>query len=181
MPTAGNTHEIAQAAAPECRIVYVDNDPVVLAHARALLRSTAGRRQLPRRGRPRPRHDHRGGRPTLDFTQPVAVVLIDILNFLPDPLQVMAGLLAPLPSGSYLAVMQPTADEPLAVAAERWNQISPVRVYLRDRPTIEGWFTSLGLGLIQPGLVELDRWRPAPGDRRYPGGMPLLGAVARKP
>ncbi len=93
----------------------------------------------------------------------------------------MAGLLAPLPSGSYLAMMQPTADKRLAAAAERWNRISPVQVYLRDRATVEDWITALGLDPVKPGIVELDCWRPAPGDPRYPGGMPLLGAVARKP
>jgi S-adenosyl methyltransferase len=77
--------------------------------------------------------------------------------------------------------MQPAEDERLAAAAERWNQVSPVQVYLRDRAAVEGWFARLGLDLIEPGIVDLDRWRPAPGDPQYPGGMPLLGAVARKP
>jgi hypothetical protein len=181
MPTAGNTHEVAQAAAPGCRIVYVDNDPVVLTHARALLRSAAGGVSFLDADARDPAAVIDGARQTLDLTQPVGVVMIDILNFLPDPLAAMAGLLAPLPSGSYLAVMQPAEDERLAAAAERWNQVSPVQVYLRDRGTVEGWFARLGLGLIEPGIVELDRWRPAPGDPQYPGGMPLLGAVARKP
>jgi trans-aconitate methyltransferase len=181
MPTAGNTHEVAQAAAPGCRIVYVDNDPVVLTHARALLRSAAGGVSFLDADARDPAAVIDGARQTLDLTQPVGVVMIDILNFLPDPLAAMAGLLAPLPSGSYLAVMQPAEDERLAAAAERWNQVSPVQVYLRDRGTVEGWFARLGLDLIEPGIVELDRWRPAPGDPQYPGGMPLLGAVARKP
>jgi hypothetical protein len=181
MPSGGNTHEVAQAAAPGCRTVYVDNDPIVLTHARALLRSAAGGVSFLDADARDPAAVIVGASKTLDLTQPVAVVMIDILNFLPDPVEAMAGLMEPLPSGSYLAAMQPTADEPLAVAAERWNKISPVQVYLRDRATIEGWFTGLGLELTEPGLVELDRWRPAPGDRRYPGGMPLLGAVARKP
>jgi hypothetical protein len=181
MPTAGNTHEVAQAAAPACRIVYVDNDPVVLAHARALLRSAAGGVSFLDADARDPASVIDGARQTLDLTRPVAVVMIDILNFLPDPVAVMAGLLAPLPSGSYLAVMQPTADERLAPAAERWNRISPVQVYLRDQATVEGWFAGLGLDLVEPGIVELDRWRSAPGDRHYAGGMPVLGAVARKP
>jgi hypothetical protein len=181
IPTAGNTHEIAQAAAPGCRIVYVDNDPVVLAHARALLRSAAGGVSFLDADARDPDSVIDGAGATLDLTRPVAVVMIDILNFLPDPVAVMAGLLAPLPSGSYLAVMQPTADERLAPAAERWNRISPVQVYLRDQATVEGWFAGLGLDLVEPGIVELDRWRSAPGDRHYAGGMPVLGAVARKP
>jgi hypothetical protein len=180
MPAGGNTHEVAQAAASGCRIVYVDNDPIVLAHARALLRSEAGGVSLLDADARDPAAVIDGARPTLDLERPVAVVMTD-LNFLPDPLAVMAGLLAPLPSGSYLAVLQPTTDERLAAAAERWNRISPARVYLRDRDTVGGWFSSLGLDPIEPGVVELDRWRPAPGDPRSPGGMPLLGAVARKP
>jgi hypothetical protein len=181
MPSGGNTHEVAQAAAPGCRIVYVDNDPIVLTHARALLRSAAGGVSFLNADARDPAAVIAGAGQTLDLMQPVAVVMIDILNFLPDPLKAMAGLVDPLPSGSYLAAVQPTMDEPLAVAAERWNRISPVQVYLRDRGTVEGWFSDLGLDLIEPGLVELDRWRPAPGDPRYPSGMPLLGAVARKP
>jgi hypothetical protein len=181
MPTAGNTHEVAQAAAPGCRIVYVDNDPVVLTHARALLRSAAGGVSFLDADARDPAGVIDGARQTLDLARPIAVVMIDILNLLPDPLAAMTGLLAPLPSGSYLAVMQPAADERLAVAAERWNQVSPVQVFLRDRDTVESWFAELGLDLIEPGIVELDHWRPAPGDPRYPGGIPLLGAVARKP
>jgi trans-aconitate methyltransferase len=181
MPSGGNTHEVAQAAAPGARIVYVDNDPIVLTHARALLRSAAGGVSFLDADARDTGAVIAGASKTLDLTQPVAVVMIDILNFLPDPLEVMTGLLEQLPSRSYLALMQPTADEPLAAAAERWNRISPVQVYLRDRGAVEGWLARLGLDVIEPGIIELDRWRPAPGDPQYPGGMPLLGAVARKP
>jgi S-adenosyl methyltransferase len=181
IPAAGNTHEVAQAAAPACRIVYVDNDPVVLAHARALLRSAAGGVSFLDADARDPAAVIAGASKTLDLAQPVAVVMIDILNFLVDPVAAMAGLVAPLPSGSYLVALQPTPDERLGVAGERWNQISPVPVFLRDRGTVQGWFAGLGLDLIEPGLVELDRWRPTPGDPQYPGGLPLLGAVARKP
>jgi len=181
IPTAGNTHEVAQAAAPGCRIVYVDNDPVVLTHARALLRSAAGGVSFLDADARDPASVIAGARQTLDLARPVAVVMIDILNLLPDPLAAMAGLVAPLPPGSYLAVMQPAEDARLAAAAERWNQISPVQVFLRDRGTVERWFADLGLDLIEPGIVELDHWRPTPGDPQYPGGMPLLGAVGRKP
>ncbi|MGD0701673.1 MAG: SAM-dependent methyltransferase [Trebonia sp.] len=181
IPSGGSTHEVAQAAAPGCRIVYVDNDPVVLAHARALLRSAAGGVSFLDADARDTDAVIAGASKTLDLTQPVAVIMTDTLNFLPDPLEVMAGLVAPLPSGSYLAVIQPSTDERLAAAAERWNRISPAQVYLRDRATVGGWLTSLGLDPIEPGLVELDHWRPAPGDPQYPGGMPLLGVVAKKP
>ena len=181
MPTGGNTHEVAQAAAPDCRVVYVDNDPIVLTHARALLRSEEGGVSFLDADARDPAAVIDGARPTLDLERPVAVVMIDILDFLPDPLAAMAGLLAPLPSGSYLAMMQPTADKRLAAAADRWNRISPVQVYLRDRAMVEDWIAALGLDPVKPGIVEVDRWRPEPGDPRYPGGIPLLGAVARKP
>jgi hypothetical protein len=181
IPTAGNTHEVAQAAAPGCRVVYVDNDPIVLAHARALLRSAAGGVSFLDADARDPDSVIDGARQTLDLDRPVAVVLIDILNFLPDPVATMAGLLAPLAPGSYLAVMQPTTDPRLAAAAERWNRISPVQVYLRTYATVERWLAGLGLGLIEPGIVGVDRWRPTPDAPHHPGGMPLLGAVARKP
>jgi hypothetical protein len=181
MPTGGNTHEVAQAAAPGCRVVYVDDDPIVLTHARALLRSEAGGVSFLDADARETAAVLDGAGETLDVKQPVAVVMIDVLSFLPDPLAVMAGLLAPLPPGSYLAIMQPAADKRLAAAAERWNKISPVQVYLRDRATVEDWIGALGLDPVKPGIVEVDRWHPAPGDLRYPGGMPLLGAVARKP
>ena len=111
--------------------------------------------------------------------------MIDILNFLPDPIDAMAGLLEPLPSGSYLVIMQPAADERLAAAlAERWNRISPVRVYLRGRATVEDWPRRLTRPgpWWQPGIVELDQWRPAP-ERPVSTrtGCRCHGAVGRKP
>jgi hypothetical protein len=75
--------------------------------------------------------------------------------------------------------MQPARDERLTVAARRWNQLAATPVYLRDRDQVSRWFT--GLELIDPGIVEVHRWRPAPEDPECPNGMPLLGAVARKP
>jgi hypothetical protein len=181
LPTAGNTHEVAQAVDPGCRIVYVDNDPVVLSHARAVLRSAEGGVSFLDADARDPAAVIAGAARTLDLAQPVAIVTIDILNFLKDADAVLAGLVEPVPSGSYLVVMQPTPDDLLAVAAERWNHISPVPVILRDRGTIEHWFSDLGMELVEPGLVPLHRWRPEPGDPRCSDTLPLLGAVARKP
>jgi hypothetical protein len=124
------------------RVVYVDNDPVVLSHARALLCSF-------------------------------------VLNFLAEADDILARLVAAVPSGSYLALMQPTQDAGLGAAARRWNRVSPTPVFLRDRAAVARWFT--GLYLVEPGLVERHRWRPSPDDREYQGTMPLLGAVGRKP
>jgi hypothetical protein len=107
--------------------------------------------------------------------------MIDILNFISGAEGVLAGLVGAVASGSYLVVMQPTPDELLAIAGERWNHISPVPVILRDRATVERWFADLGLDLVEPGLVQLHRWRPEPEDPACSDTLPLLGAVARKP
>jgi S-adenosyl methyltransferase len=180
MPTAGNTHEVAQAVDPSCRIVYVDNDPVVLSHARAGLRSSAegATSYLEADARDIPTVIA-GASATLDFARPVGVIMIEILNFLENAADVLARLAAAVPAGSYLAVMQPSSDERLTVAARRWNQLGATPVFLRDRGQVAGWFT--GLELIDPGIVEVNRWRPAPGDPDHQGAMPFLGAVARKP
>jgi len=179
LPAAGNTHEIAQATDPACRVVYVDNDPVVLSHARALLRSPTGGVTYLDADASQTAAVVAGARATLDFAKPVAVIMIDILNFLEDADRILADLVAAVPSGSYLALMQPTGDEGLAVAARRWNQIARTPIYLRDRATVARWLT--GLVLVEPGVIEVNRWRPAPDDPEYNGVLPLLGAVARKP
>ena len=182
IPTAGNTHEVAQEVAPESRIVYVDNDPVVLTHARALLRSCPeGVTSYIDADAREPGKIVARARETLDFDEPVAIVMINILNFIEGPEEVAAvvrTLVAELSSGSYLAIMQPAVDEGLVAAQRRWNQVAPMPVWLRDRDEVASWLT--GLELVEPGIVEVDKWRPAEGDPVYPGGMPLYGAVARK-
>jgi hypothetical protein len=105
--------------------------------------------------------------------------MIDILNFLEEAADVLDRLTAAVPAGSYLAVMQPAKDDRLAVAARRWNQLAATPVFLRDRTEVARWFA--GLQLVDPGIVEVHRWRPEPGDAVFPEGMPLLAAVARKP
>jgi hypothetical protein len=180
IPTAGNTHEVAQAVDPSCRIVYVDNDPVVLSHARALLRSSdeGATSYLDADARDTPAI-MAGACATLDLARPVGIIMIDILNFLEDAAGVVARLAAAVPAGSYLTVMQPSRDQRLTEAAQRWNQLAATPVILRDRDQVVRWFT--GLELIDPGIVEVHRWRPGPDDPDYPQGMPLFGAVARKP
>jgi len=180
MPTAGNTHEVAQAVDPSCRVVYVDNDPVVLSHARAGLRSSAeGATSYLEADARDTQTVIAGASATLDFARPVGVIMIEILNFLEDAADVLARLAAAVSAGSYLAVMQPSRDQRLTAAARRWNQLAATPVFLRDRDQVARWFT--GLELIDPGIVEVHQWRPAPGDPDYPEGMPLFGAVARKP
>ena len=179
IPTAGNTHEVAQAVDPFCRIVYVDNDPVVLSHARAGLRSSEeGATSYLDADVRDTRAVMAGASATLDLAQPVGVIMINILNFLEDAAEVLARLAAAVPAGSYLAIMQPSRDERLTAAARRWNQLAATPVFLRDQGMVACWLA--GLELVDPGIVEVHRWRPDPGDPDYPEGMPLLGAVARK-
>jgi trans-aconitate methyltransferase len=186
LPTANNTHEIAQRAAPESRIVYVDNDPIVLAHARALLTSA------------RPgvtayvEADLRDvgkilaeARPVLDFSQPVALVLLQILHFIPDtddPYGIVAQLLEPLPPGSFLVLAHATLDlatPGLLAAIEHYNQSSAVTATQRTRAEITRFFD--GLDLIGPGVVPLGYWRPAPVAEVPSQGLPVFTAVGRKP
>ena len=183
IPTAGNTHEIAQSVDTTCRVVYVDNDPVVLAHARALLRSRPeGVTSYIDADAREPGKIIASAQETLDFDQPVAIVMIHILNYIEGPAEVAAivgTLTAALPSGGHLAIMHPAADKRLVAAQQRWNQLAPIRLWLRDRTELASWLT--GLELVDPGIVELDKWRPAGSDPVYPNGMPIYGVVARKP
>lgn len=186
IPTAGNTHEIAQSVAPECRIVYVDNDPIVLAHARALLRSSPeGVTSYIDADAREPSKIIASARLALDFDQPVALILIDILNFIEGtsgPRDILDALLDAVPSGSYLALTQPASDldDTTVAAQQRWNQIAATTpVWLRDRAEVTSWFG--GLELVSPGIVELDKWRPAATDPVCTQVMPVYGAVARKP
>jgi hypothetical protein len=186
IPTAGNTHEVAQSVAPRSRIVLVDNDPVVLVHARALLRSSPeGVTSYLDADIREPVKIVEAARETLDFEQPVALVLIDVLNFIEGTAGEIAAILRPLldaaPSGSYLALTQAASDldRTLITAQRRWNEMATTPVWLRDRAAVASWFD--GLELIEPGLVEVDKWRPAEGDPVYDGVLPLYGAVGRKP
>jgi len=186
IPTGGNTHEVAQAVAPDCRIVYVDNDPVVLAHARALLRSSPeGVTSYLDADAREPGKIIEAARETLDFDQPAALVLIHVLTFIEgavgDIACIIRTLLDAVPSGSYIAITQPASDldEALIRAQRRWNEMAPTPMWLRDRATVTSWFD--GLELIEPGVVELNRWRPTGDDPRCDGVLPVYGAVGRKP
>ena len=180
LPVSDVTHEVAQAADPSCRVVYVDNDPVVLVHARARLRSEAegstGYLNVDARDITALLD---GAAQTLDLAQPVGILMISVLKFIPDADDVVTGLASAVAAGSHLAVMQPADDERLTVAQRLWNRVGEPQVFLRDRSQVSAWFG--GLELVDPGLVEVNNWRPAPGDPKYPGGLPLLAAVARRP
>jgi hypothetical protein len=174
-----NAHAVARALQPDCAVVYVANDPVVLSHARATLRSPAAGAIKYVEADP---GDVESFLPcvleTLDLGEPVGVVMPDTLGFTRNAAAVVTALVAALPAGSYLAVIQGVADERLGAAVRWWNRVSPTPMYLRDAHEVAGWFT--GCDILEPGVVEIHRWRPGPNEPDYPGGVPLLGAVARK-
>ena len=185
IPSANNTHEIAQATAASCRIVYVDNDPIVLAHARALLTSSpAGATDyLDADLRDTDTILAHAAR-TLDFSQPVAVMLIAILHLIPDdddPYRIVARLMQAVPAGSYLALSHVASDiepEKQAEAARRYNQAARDKQNHRTRAEVTRFFA--GLDLVQPGVVAVQQWRP---DTEAEAGSKsaMWGGVARKP
>lgn len=188
IPTANNTHEVAQAVAPEARIVYTDNDPVVLAHARALLTSTApGKTDYIDADLREPGKIMAAAAQTLDLGQPIAVLLLAILGFISDsedPHAIVAQLMDPLPAGSYLVISHPAegiSDE-MAEAARIWNERSPYQIKLRSPADIARFFD--GLELLEPGVVQLPEWRPDTAAPRIgsPGGtvVPHYCGVGRK-
>ena len=185
LPTAGNTHEVAQSVEPRCRVVYVDNDPVVLVHARALLMSTPeGVTSYIDADAREPEAIIAQARQTLDFTAPVAVMMVDLLNFIEDNdtvAAVVSTLMAAVPPGSHLAIMHPAndLDPDLLEAERRWNKMAAQRVKLRSRQDVTALLA--GLDLVEPGLVTVPEWRPDAGDP-VPGQLiPLYGVVASKP
>jgi len=185
LPTASNTHEVAQAAAPQARIVYVDNDPVVLAHARALLTST------PEGATAYLDTDLRdtsailkAASKTLDFTEPVALMLLIILHLIPDaddPYGIVARLVKALPAGSYLVLAHPASDIRAAKMAEMTRRVNErmrgPKATMRDRPAITRFFD--GLDLLEPGVVQPQQWRPEPG-ALSPSQVTAWCGVARK-
>jgi hypothetical protein len=168
IPTANNTHEVAQSVAPECRIVYVDNDPVVLAHARALLTGEpAGATAYIEADLRDPAKILDFAARTLDFSRPVAVTLLAILHLIPDeddPYGIVATLMAAIPPGSYLALSHPASDIRAAAVAEMARRVNArlggsTRGTMRDQANVRRFFD--GLELVEPGVVEPPKWRPA--------------------
>jgi O-methyltransferase involved in polyketide biosynthesis len=183
LPTAGNTHEVAQAIAPECRIVYVDNDPLVLVHARALLIGT------PEGATDYIEADARdtdkillAAAKTLDFSQPIAIMLLGVLNFIGDTDQaqkIVNSLTNAVPSGSFLALAHPTKEinpEASEEAAQFWNKNAKPPITLRSRQELADFFD--GLELLEPGVVSCSRWRPDIADSPE---VYQFGAAGRKP
>lgn len=189
LPTADSVHEVAQGIAPESRVVYVDNDPMVLAHARALLTSSPqGRTAYIHADLMEPRKilDDPATRDVIDFDQPVGLVLLAVLHFLQDedkPAEVLATLLDALPSGSYLVASHHTLDHASASvsAMTRASQQSGIRSQPRDSGEF-GALAFCGLELVPPGVVLLSEWRPdSDGPRPAPAEVNFYAGVARKP
>jgi hypothetical protein len=184
IPTAGNLHSVAQAIAPECRVVYVDYDPVVLAHARALLTSTeAGATEYIDADLRNTDTILTHAGQLLDFTKPVAITLIALLHAIPDsddPHAIVARLLDAVPSGSYLALsclgpefLSPDAlKETQAMSGSIAQQMT-----WRSREQVARFFE--GTDLVEPGLVRVEEWRSEPGTNAAERS-PLWSAVGRK-
>jgi hypothetical protein len=185
LPTADNTHEVAQRIAPESRIVYVDNDPLVLAHARALLTST-----------PEGRTDYldedlrnvdailEHAAKTLDFSEPVALMLLGVVIFIgddEDPYRLVRQLTERLPAGSHLVLSHtvthpsmPDVDEAVAF----WNEHGTPKLTQRTPEDVARFFD--GLELLEPGVVSCSRWRPDESQAGEPAEVAMFGGVARK-
>jgi hypothetical protein len=184
IPTANNTHQVAQSVAPQARVVYADNDPIVLSHARALMASG-----------PLGACDYldadlrdtdailAGAARTLDFSQPVAVMLIAVLHLIgeEDPRGIITTLMNAVPPGSYLALSHVASDiepEKMAEMGKRLNRLLAQKGTYRSHAEVEHLFD--GLELVEPGVVAIPRWRPdSELEAKTPAAM--WGGVGRKP
>ena len=165
IPAANNVHQVAQSIAPQCRVVYVDNDAVVLSHARALLKSCPEGAtayidaDLRDPGKILTRAAH-----TLDFGRPIAIMLIGILQFIPDeedPRAIVAELMGATVPGSYLTFAQPACDletEAMAEFVRRYNELAAEKATFRTYDQVCRFLD--GLQLVEPGVVKLPAWRP---------------------
>ena len=186
LPSSNNTHEVAQRAAPDVRIVYVDNDPIVLSHAQALLTSTpegaCAYVDADIRDTAKILKDAAN---LLDFSRPVAVCLIMILQFIPDeddPVSIVRALVDAIPSGSYLTVAHPASDVDQHVGPalrQLSTRMGGTRAVPRSHQEVSRFFD--GLEMVEPGLVQLHRWRPGTGLDDTGRDLAAYGAVARKP
>jgi hypothetical protein len=184
LPSANNTHEVAQSVAPESRVVYTDNDPIVLAHARALLTSSPEgvTSYIDADVRDTARVLAEAAR-TLDFRSPVAVMLVAILHHIPDaddPAGIVARLMAAVPPGSYLVISHPAADIDEAAVAEvarRYNARVPAGQRRRTRAEVTAMFA--GTELLEPGVVQTVQWRPE--EQVTDPRVPMWAGVGRKP
>ncbi|MFC9976795.1 SAM-dependent methyltransferase [Spirillospora sp. NPDC127200] len=184
LPTADNTHDIAQRAAPESRVVYVDNDPLVLAHARALLTSAPeGATAYIDADVRDPVRILDEAAATLDFERPVALMMLALLHLITDDDEarhIVRELVGALPQGSHVAISHACADvEVTRTAVGAWNDNdTPHPIKARTRAEIEDLFE--GLELIEPGVVSCSRWRPEPNRWGTPDEVMTFCGVAGK-
>ncbi|MGH3278876.1 MAG: SAM-dependent methyltransferase [Trebonia sp.] len=185
IPTAGNTHEVAQAVAPESRVVYVDYDPIVLAHARALLDSSEeGATEYIDADLRDTESVLAQAVNLLDFTKPVAVTMLAILHAIPDgdgPHAIVARLMGAVPSDSYLAISHGASDlldqETWQSFEGSWKGRLQQQYTLRTREQVARFFA--GTDLVEPGVVRVEAWRPEPGTVNESNSV-WWGAVGRK-
>jgi hypothetical protein len=189
LPTTNSVHEVAQSVDPACRVVYTDNDPLVLAHARALLTSSPeGRTAYIHADARDPRAilDDPAVRDVIDFGEPAALVLVALLHFIPDedkPGEIVGTLLHALPSGSYLVASHLTMEHDTDAAGRGLQAMRGAGISMQKRASDE--FARLafeGLELVPPGVVLVSDWRRAgSGPRPSPAEVNCYGGVARKP
>jgi len=186
LPAADNTHEVAQAVVPAARVMYVDNDPIVLTHARAeLVSGPRGCCEYLDADLRDPGAIHQAAARALDADRPVAVMLLLILHLIPDaedPHRIVTSLMDGMPAGSYLLLSHPASDVRSAQMAEMTRRLNQRMIgttaTLRDRAEVSAFFA--GLELVEPGVVQPPRWRPAPGEPA-PAETALWCGVARRP
>jgi hypothetical protein len=185
LPGVETNRDIFQSVDPACRVVYVDNDPMVLSYVRAFSRSTSqGAIAALDAKLTDPAALLAGSAATLDFRQPVAVLLPSTLPFIPSIARaatIVSTLLAALSPGSYLALCHVASDLDPALGAgvDRWNKMSSQHFTLRPRAEVAG--LTAGLDLVEPGLVAVNEWRPTPGGPHLDQPVPVYAVLARKP
>ncbi|MFJ8078563.1 SAM-dependent methyltransferase [Streptomyces sp. NPDC096176] len=184
LPTADNTHEVAQRVAPDAKVVYVDSDPLVLAHARALLTSTPeGQTAYLDADLYAPDEILKAAAGTLDLSRPVALMILNTLGHVGDYEQargLVAQLMAGLPSGSYLVISDSTSTSAGMIAAsDAYNASGAVPYYVRSVDEIAGFFD--GLELADPGVVQVTQWRPEADSAADAVAVDAYCGVGRKP
>ncbi|MFD0318612.1 SAM-dependent methyltransferase [Streptomyces flavalbus] len=185
LPTADNTHQVAQRVAPESRIVYVDNDPIVLAHANALLTSTPeGKTAYLDADLYDPDSVLEAAAGTLDLSQPVGLMILNTLGHVAEYEQargLVDRLMAGLPSGSHLVISDSTAtSEGMIAASNAYNSSGAVPYYVRPVEEIAGFFE--GLDLVEPGVAQVTAWRAQEDDPANPANaVDAYCGVGRKP
>lgn len=184
LPTANNTHEVAQAVAPESRIVYVDNDPLVLAHARALLTSDPrGATNYIDADLNEPEKLLEQARAYLDFDQPIGLLIMGTLAHIADEdtaLSLVRAYVGALSPGSFFVTNDSTNTSPEIIeAASHWNANASSHIHLRSPEQIERFFD--GMEILEPGVVSVPFWRPASAEVGHAVHVDQYGGMARKP